>query len=118
MALPVSGQKPGEHRLDHGRCRANLDDPGVPRLEGACALAQGLGVSQQLPAAPEQVFAFARQSDAAADAIEQLHPEFGLQHLHLPGSCRLAQVEACRGPGDAAGVGNGNKGAQLVQVHC
>ena len=117
MALPVSRQKTGEHRLDHGRCRANLDDPGVPRLEGTCALAQGLGVSQQLTAAPEQVFAFVRQSDAAADAIEQLHTEFGLQHLHLPGGCRLAQVEAYCGPGDAAGVGNRNEGAKLVQVH-
>jgi hypothetical protein len=117
MALPVPRQKTGEHCLDHGRCRANPDYPGVPRFEREGSLAQGLGVGKQLTAAPEQVFAFARQSDTATDAIEQLHTEFGFQHLDLPGSRRLAQVEACRGPGDATSVGNCDEGAQLVQVH-
>jgi hypothetical protein len=37
--------------------------------------------------------------------------------LDLSGSSGLAQVEPRRCAGDAAGVGNGEEGAQLVQVH-
>jgi hypothetical protein len=37
--------------------------------------------------------------------------------LDLPGSSGLAQVEPRRCSGDATGVGNGEEGAQLMEVH-
>jgi hypothetical protein len=37
--------------------------------------------------------------------------------LDLPGGRRLAQIDPDGGPGDAAVVGDGDEGAQLMEVH-
>jgi hypothetical protein len=43
------------------------------------------GAAQQTPAIAEQLFAFARQQQATADAIEQFETEFLFESVDLPG---------------------------------
>ena len=81
---PKCGEEPREHHLDHGRRRADPDDARLSRLQGAGSLAQRVGLTQQPKAAAQQVLAGSGELHAAADAVEQLHAEVGLQHLDLP----------------------------------
>ncbi|HEY4819906.1 MAG TPA: hypothetical protein VIH62_03635 [Xanthobacteraceae bacterium] len=54
---------------------------------------------------------------AAADPVEQRHAELGFERLYLPRQRRLAQMQAGSRAGDAAGVDNGRKRAQVLKVH-
>ena len=90
----------------------------VPELGAqARALTERVGFRQQVTAAPEQVFTLRRELDAATDAVEQWHAQFGFQRMNLPGKRRLAQIHAIGTAGEAAGVGNADKGAQMTKVH-
>jgi len=117
MAPAMSCQKTGELRLDHRRSGADPYLAGVPAFQRPCSVAERLGFRQDLAAAPKQVFTFRRQPDAATDPVEQEHTQFGFQDLDLSGSSGLAQVEPHRCSGDTASVGNGEEGAQLMEVH-
>src|SRR5215475_1703641 len=70
MAPAMSCEKTGKQRLDHGRSRADPDLAGMPAFQRARTFAECIGFGQDLASPPKQVFAFRRQSDAAADAIE------------------------------------------------
>ena len=50
-------------------------------------------------------------------ALEQLGADVFLQQAKLPRHRRLHQVEQLGGTGDVAGVGDGQEGAQLLEVH-
>jgi hypothetical protein len=117
MAPTMSCQKTGELRLDHGWSGADPDLAGVSAFQRPRTVAECVGFGNDLAAAPKQVFTFRRQSDAATDAVEQEHAQFGFQDLDLSGSGGLAQVEPRRRPGHTAGVGDGEEGAQLIEVH-
>src|SRR5262249_39692483 len=117
MAPAMPCQKTGELRFDHGRSGTDPDLAGVPAFQCLRSLAERLGFGHDLAATPKQVFALRRQPDAATDAVEQEYAQFGFQDLDLPGSSGLAQVEPRRCTGDATGVGNREKGAQLIEVH-
>jgi hypothetical protein len=70
MAPAMSCQKAGEQRLDHGRRGPDPDLAGVPAFQRARTFAECVGFAHDLAAAPKQVFAFRRQPDATADAVE------------------------------------------------
>ncbi|RMP53360.1 hypothetical protein ALQ20_02646 [Pseudomonas syringae pv. atrofaciens] len=57
------------------------------------------------------------QTDFAAQAVEQAHVELLLQTGNPLADGRLGQVKAFACPGEAAGLGNGNKGIKVGQVH-
>ncbi len=117
MSPPVPGEEARQHQLDHRRRGADRNRSGVAGPQRAGPFAELLRLGQQPPAAPQQVLPLGRQPDAAADAVEERHAELRLQHLNLPGGRRLAQVEARGRLGDASGIGDGNEGAQPLQVH-
>src|SRR5215831_11400110 len=117
MAPAMSCQKTGELRLDHRRRGADPYLAGVPAFQRPCSVVERVGFGQDLAAAPKQVFTFRRQPDAATDPVEQEHTQFCFQDLDLSGSSGLAQVETRRRSGDTAGVGNGEEGAQLMEIH-
>ena len=117
MAPAMSCQKTGELRLDHGRSGTDPNLAGVPALQRPRSVVERVGFGHDPAPAPKQVFTFRRQPDTAADAVEQEHTQFGFQDLDLSGSRRLAQVEPRRCSGDTAGIGNGEEGAQLMEVH-
>ena len=54
---------------------------------------------------------------AAAAADEQGRPQCFLEKLELAGDRRLHQVQARRSAGHTARVGDGDKGAKLLEVH-
>jgi hypothetical protein len=81
------------------------------------AFAERVGFRQQAAAAAEQILAFRCELHAAADPVEQREAEFGFERLYLARQRRLAQVQAGSRAGDAAGVDNGRKGAEMLKVH-
>src|SRR5262249_36839800 len=107
----------GELRFDHGRRGTDPDLAGVSALQRPRSVAERVGFGHDLAPALKQVFTFRRQPDAATDAVEQEHTQFGFQDLDLSGSSRLAQVGPRGRWGDTASVGDGEEGAQLMEVH-
>jgi hypothetical protein len=65
-----------------------------------------------MAASSQQVFAFRRQLNAAADAVEQRHTQLRFQRQNLPGRRRLRQVQPGRRAAESAVVGNGDEGAE------
>ncbi len=53
----------------------------------------------------------------AAVALEQLHPELGLEPADLLAQRRLGDVQALRGPTEVELVGNRGEVAQMAQLH-
>jgi hypothetical protein len=68
-------------------------------------------------AAPQQVFTLRRQPDAATEAVEQRHAQFGFQRANLSGKRGLAQIHSIGSAGKAAGIGNADEGAQVAKIH-
>jgi len=58
---------------------ANAQRSDFSGLERVCALAERVGVKQQLPAAHQQVLAFRGEPDASSGSREQPQPQFILQ---------------------------------------
>jgi hypothetical protein len=55
--------------------------------------------------------------NAAPDQIEQPDTQFRLEGMELSGNGRLAEVDPVGRPTQSAGIGNGDKGLQMAQVH-
>jgi hypothetical protein len=90
---------------------------GLSGSQSACTLAERLDVLQQAAAAPQQVLAFGRQFDPAADTVEQRNPELGLESLDLARRSRLAQAQLLMSGGEASGFRNDDECAQLSKIH-
>src|SRR5262249_58257921 len=90
---------------------------GLARFEQTRAFTERVVFRQQVAAAPEQVFTLRRQLDAATDAVEQWHAQFGFQRVNLSGKRRLAQIHAIGSAGKAAGIGDADEGAQVAKIH-
>jgi hypothetical protein len=73
--------------------------------------------SQQAAATPQQVFTLRRQPDAATEAVEQRHAQFGFQRVNLSGKRRLAQIHSIGSAGKAAGIGNADEGVQVAKIY-
>jgi hypothetical protein len=117
VPAPVLGQKIRQRVLDDLWRGTDPKYSGLARFEQARAFTERVGFRQQVTAAPEQVFTLRRELDAATDAVEQWHAQFGFQRMNLPGKRRLAQIHAIGTAGETAGVGNADKGAQVTKVH-
>src|SRR5262249_58128755 len=88
VAAPVAGQKIRQHVLDHLWRGTDPKYSGLARFEQTRAFTERVGFRQQVAAAPEQVFTLRRQLDAATDAVEQWHAQFGFQRVNLSGKRR------------------------------
>ena len=66
----------------------------------------------------QELAAFLRQRHAAADAVKQRDTGLLLQTGNGGGDGGLGAVNGGGGAGDMLALGNGNKGAQLLQSHC
>jgi hypothetical protein len=66
---------------------------------------------------PEQLLAFAPQSQAATHTIEQLDPELLLKVADLPGQCWLCDVQMLRRLGHRAQLGDSDEGFRVLQIH-
>jgi hypothetical protein len=86
-------------------------------LEHARVLGERIGLGQQTSAAPKELLAFRRQSDATSDAIKEQHLQFILKRLNLPRGGWLGNVQSRRRLGHAAGVDDCHEGAQMTEVH-
>jgi hypothetical protein len=83
VATPVSRDKRGKQRLDGLRDGADPEQAGVPGSERARPLAERLGVTEQAPAALQQVLALRRQLEAPPNSIEQPHAQLGFERKNL-----------------------------------
>ena len=72
--------------------------------------------SNDPPRVVEQPLALVGEARHAAVALEEVLAEAFLKSLHLHRDCRLRLVDDVRGPGERAGVGDGDEGAELVDV--
>jgi hypothetical protein len=113
----IGGQEIRKHALDHLRRRAHPKCPRLTGFEGPCALAERVGFRQETAAAAQQIFALQGELNASADAIEQGHAELGFEGVDLPRKSRLTDIEARRSASDAAGIDDGDEGAQVAKVH-
>ena len=68
-------------------------------------------------AVAQQLFAFTRQDQAAADPIEKLQAKLLLQGTDLARQSRLGNAQSDRRFGDGAEFGHSHKGACVFQVH-
>ena len=74
------------------------------------------GLEQQLPRALENEGAGRRRRDLRA-AVEQPQPELGLGRLHASRQGGLAEVHLLGGPGEVAGLGDGDDVGQPLEIH-
>src|SRR5262245_55711156 len=117
VPAPVLGQKIRQHVLDDLWRGTDPKYSGLARFEQARALAERVGFRQQAATAPQQVFTLRRQLDAATDAVEQWHAQFGFERVNLPGKRRLAEIHSIGSAGETAGIGNADEGAQVAKIH-
>ena len=74
-------------------------------------------VLQQLFGFGQQHFAGAGEGHAAVGAGKQRRADVGFEGFDLGGNGRLGEKQLFGGLGEVLGVGDGDKGAQLVDVH-
>jgi hypothetical protein len=102
------GHGPGEsHRQPPGVAAS-----GMPGLRGGV-----LHRVENIACQRQQGVARCGALHPAAPACEQGHAEFGLQGLNLLAQRRLRDMQALRCAGEMAFFGNGNKVAEVAQVH-
>ncbi|HEY1361194.1 MAG TPA: hypothetical protein VGF60_03050 [Xanthobacteraceae bacterium] len=65
----------------------------------------------------EELLAFCRQDETAAEPVEEPEPQLLLKVAELPGKGRLADAQADRGFRDGAQLGDGDEGSQALEVH-
>jgi hypothetical protein len=105
---PPLRQKAREDALDrHGRC-SNPKRARPSALERSGAINPCLGASQEIPAPHHEIIALARQTDVAADTLEQPQPELGLEIANLAPQRRLGDVKAPSTLRETAGIGDGD----------
>ncbi len=93
----TTGHLPGEVGQGAARIIEDIQDLIGPGQQGAA----GLG-----------------QADFAAQPIEQAHLQLLLQASDALADRRLGQMQSLAGTGEASGLGDGNKGIEVGEVHC
>ena len=109
MALSGAGLLILEATAVSARGRISPQDLGL--------FAHGAGVVEQPAAVVEDLLAFAREQEPAADPVEQLQSEGVFEQGDLPRERRLGNVQAFGSLGHCAQLGHGDECADMTQVH-
>jgi hypothetical protein len=96
---------------------AHPEDTGLSTFERPRPLSDGVGIRQQTTGSPQQVVTLGGDLNAPPDAIEEPDVQLVLEGTDLTRQGRLTQIQSDGGPGEAAGVDDGDEGAQVSQVH-
>jgi hypothetical protein len=117
MAPPITAYERGEGVLDCHRGSADCQYAALAFPQRRGALGQRIGFSQQGPAPKQQIGARGRKLNPAPDAVEERYPELVLQSVYATRYRWLGKVQPSCCPMHPAGIGDGDKGAQIPEVH-
>jgi hypothetical protein len=115
--LGIPGQERRQDALDRLRRGRDLQHAAVSAPKQLDPFAERADVTQQATAISKQLRADGGQDQPAAYPIKQPETELLLELANLARKRGLADAQAQRRPGDRAQLGDGDEGAQALEVH-
>ena len=117
MLLPELGDQAGQQVAAQGGAGAQAQLTGTETGELGQVAFGSLFQREDALGIGQQALAGFGEADAAGLAVEQGQLQAAFQFADLAGHGRLADEQARRAAADAAGLGDGEKDLEVVQIH-
>lgn len=115
--LQISGQERSQHALDHLGRAGDAQAPDVAASHGVGVVDEPVDIGEQGTAAEEQTLTRAGHPSPAAHTLHEGHAQLLLEVANLAPQRRLRDPHLRGGSGEGAGVGDGNEGAEVTELH-